>query len=334
MKNQSTQRLELVSKIFNVREDNFESLALEIFKYQYTFNEVYRTYVNALNTTDPKTVNEIPFLPIQFFKSHRIVSSDLPAELIFKSSGTTSTTRATHHVLDHTIYEKSFLTNYENAIGNPENQIIIGLLPSYLEQGESSLIYMVDKLIQRSSNSYSGFYLDDYPLLITKIDEAKNTGKKIVLFGVSYALLDFAEYQPNLNEVIIIETGGMKGKRKEMSKFELHETLKKSFNTNHIASEYGMTELLSQGYSLKNEIFHYPNWMKIMIRQVSDPFFYVKTGKTGGINVIDLANIDSCSFIETQDLGKEIDSMEVGNGFHLMGRFDHSDVRGCNLLVQ
>lgn len=333
MKSQSDQRTELITKIFNVGADNFDALALEIYNYQFTFNEVYRNYVTALKTVAPKTYLDIPFLPIQFFKSHKIVCSDQPVELVFKSSGTTSTIRATHYVLDHQLYEKSFLSNYRNAIGNPEDQIIIGLLPSYLAQGESSLVYMVNKLIQLSSHALSGFYLDDYAHLLSKINEAKNEGKKIVLFGVSYALLDFAEFKPDLNGIVIIETGGMKGNRKEMSKLELHESLTASFNTNHIASEYGMTELLSQGYSLTDEVFTLPNWMKVLIRQVSDPFSYVKFGKTGGINVIDLANLDSCCFIETQDLGKEIASKNE-TGFILMGRFDYSDVRGCNLLVQ
>ncbi len=333
MKNQSDQRLELIRKIFTVDAHNFETLALEIYQYQFTFNKVYRNYVTALRAKDPKTFLEIPFLPIQFFKSHKIVCSDQPVELVFKSSGTTNTARATHYVLDHQLYEKSFLTNYRSTIGNPEDQIVIGLLPSYLAQGESSLVYMVNKLIQLSSHALSGFYLEDYVGLLSKINDAKNQGKKIVLFGVSYALLDFAELKPDLNGIVIIETGGMKGKRTEMSKSELHSSLKESFQTHHIASEYGMTELLSQGYSLKNDVFTLPNWMKVLVRQVSDPFSYVKPGKTGGINVIDLANLDSCCFIETQDLGKEIDAKD-GTGFILMGRFDHSDIRGCNLLVQ
>jgi hypothetical protein len=188
---------------------------------------------------------------------------------------------------------------------------------------------MVDKLIQLTQNDVSGFYLDNNEALIAQLQQHKNTGKKIVLFGVSYALLDLAELAPDLSSVLIIETGGMKGRRKEISKNELHTELKNSFNVSHIASEYGMTELLSQGYSIENELFTTPNWMKILFRQVNDPFSYAVQGATGGINVIDLANIDSCAFIETQDLGKA-----QAHGFLLMGRFDHSDVRGCNLLIQ
>jgi hypothetical protein len=328
MESQLEQRTRLLQQVFDVSAENFEYLALQIWHYQHKYNLVYREFCQSLGKGNPKSLEEIPFLPIQFFKSHKIVCNE-NHELLFKSSATTSSIRSNHFVFSAEVYKQSFQINYKKSIGNPKDQIILALLPSYVTQGESSLVYMVDELIRLSQNSKSGFYLDNYQELIHVIQENKNKGKKIVLFGVSYALLDLAELFPDLSDVLIIETGGMKGKRKEMSKSELHNDLKDGFKVSHIASEYGMTELLSQGYSIENEIFTTPNWLKILIRQVNDPFSYVKNVSTGGINVIDLANLDSCSFIETQDLGKA-----QNGGFLLMGRFDFSDVRGCNLMVQ
>jgi hypothetical protein len=328
MESQTEQRTRLLQQIFDVNETSFEYLSLQIWHYQHKYNIVYREYCQSLGKGTPKTLQEIPFLPIQFFKSHQI-TCNTEYELLFKSSATTGSVRSNHFVFDANVYKDSFLKTYEKSIGNPKDQIIFALLPSYVSQGESSLVYMVDKLIQLTQNDVSGFYLDNNEALIAQLQQHKNTGKKIVLFGVSYALLDLAELAPDLSSVLIIETGGMKGRRKEISKNELHTELKNSFNVSHIASEYGMTELLSQGYSIENELFTTPNWMKILFRQVNDSFSYAVQGATGGINVIDLANIDSCAFIETQDLGKA-----QAHGFLLMGRFDHSDVRGCNLLIQ
>ncbi len=226
------------------------------------------------------------------------------------------------------IYERSFVPTFQRFVGDLSHSIIFALLPNYVDQGESSLVYMVDYLIRATNDSLSGFYLDDVEVLMRSIVSARKSGKQIILFGVSYALLDLAEFSPDLNDIIIIETGGMKGRRKEISKEELHSTLKKAFNCTTISSEYGMCELLSQAYSDANGLFEMPPWMRISFRDVNDPFSPVNN-KTGGVNVIDLANIYSCSFIETQDLGK-IENHKL----RLMGRFDHSDIRGCNLLVE
>ena len=227
------------------------------------------------------------------------------------------------------LYESSFEKTYRAQVGAPEDQLILALLPNYIEQGESSLVYMVEALIRQTNHPLSGFYLNDPVKIIGIYNQAKSTRKKIILFGVSYALLDLAEHEPDLSEATIIETGGMKGRRKELTKEELHQILKTKFNVEYISSEYGMTELLSQAYSDSEGLFTPPKWMKVLIRETNDPFAYASEGKTGGINIIDLANLNSCSFIATQDLGKIIDSQ-----FQLMGRFDNSDIRGCNLLVE
>jgi phenylacetate-coenzyme A ligase PaaK-like adenylate-forming protein len=321
--------LDLEQKIFSVSENNFENVALKVFKFQYNNCKVYREFVDLLTFKEPQKIQEIPFLPIEFFKTHTLIAKGKESLLTFLSSGTTGQTRSQHFVADLKMYEKSFLPTYENFSSNIENQVILALLPNYLEQGSSSLVYMVEKLIQKSNNPLSGFFKDDFEALLKNYKEAISAGKKVVIFGVSYALLDLAELKPNLSKAIIIETGGMKGRRKELSKSELHQLLKDAFQTEYISSEYGMTELLSQAYSDKNEVFTAPNWMKILIRDINDPFHYFAEQKTGGINVIDLANLYSCSFISTQDLGQLLP-----NGFKLMGRYDHSDVRGCNLLVE
>jgi len=316
-------------RVFQISNDEeFTKLALEIYQYQSTNNPVYQEFVERLKIPYPTKIQEIPFLPISFFKSHKVRCYTNQHPLIFKSSGTEGI-RSTHYVEDPKIYELSFEKTYRSQIGAPEDHVILALLPNYIEQGESSLVYMVQTLIKQSKNSFSGFYLNDPKKIIEIYTKAKSIGKKTIIFGVSYALLDLAEYQPNLSEAIIIETGGMKGKRKELIKDELHSVLKQSFNVNFISSEYGMTELLSQAYSDSKGLFTPPKWMKVLIRETNDPFKYESDEKTGGINIIDLANIQSCSFIATQDLGKIIDSK-----FQLMGRFDNSDIRGCNLLVE
>lgn len=319
----------LEKRIFDVSEAQFETLALEVFSFQYANCSVYRHFVDLLGKNKPQSLQEIPFLPIDFFKTKEIICESHSAELTFKSSGTTGQVRSTHLVANKSIYEQSFEKAYRQLIGNPEEQVILALLPNYLEQGQSSLVYMVDKLILLSQNALSGFYRENHAELINAYQKAVQQGKKVIVFGVSYALLDLAELQPDLSQALIIETGGMKGRRKELSKEDLHEILKTSFKTTFIASEYGMTELLSQGYSNANGFFQTPPWIRFLIRDTNDPFSFRNDQKTGGINVIDLANLYSCSFIATQDLGQVSDS-----GLKLMGRFDNADIRGCNLMVE
>ena len=316
------------NKIFSVTDSNFEEIALEVFKFQYRNNPIYKRFVDYLGKTKPTSIFEIPFLPISFFKTHEIRCFQKDIAIHFKSSGTGGN-RSNHYVEDLEMYSRSFEPTYRNQIGNPEEQVIIALLPNYIEQGESSLVYMVHALIQQSNNSLSGFYLNDLDKLNTTYKNALQLGKKVIVFGVSYALLDLAEQKIDLSQATIIETGGMKGRRKELTKEELHKELIDGLNVTYIAAEYGMSELLSQAYSDKDGVFTTPPWLKILIRDVNDALSYEAEGKTGGINVIDLANLYSCSFIATQDLGKVF-----GNSFQLIGRFDNSDIRGCNLLVE
>tara|TARA_B110000037_G_scaffold119670_1_gene136821 strand:- start:5427 stop:6392 length:966 start_codon:yes stop_codon:yes gene_type:complete len=321
--------MELIDQIFDIQSnEDFEKVALEVYSFQKDNCTVYSEYLNALNKPEPANVSEIPFLPISFFKSHKVISGDSQEQVLFKSSGT-SGERSQHFVLDTELYKKSFIAIYKDQIGDPKDQVILALLPNYLEQGESSLVYMVDELIRQSESQLSGFFLENYSDLITNYNQAIASGKSVVIFGVSYALLDLAELKPNLSKATIIETGGMKGRRKELSKKELHAALKKGFDCASISSEYGMTELLSQSYSNSDGKFDQPAWMKIMIRDINDPFSFVREGKSGGINIIDLANLNSCSFIATQDLGKM-----TNNQFEILGRFDNSDIRGCNLLIE
>ena len=316
-------------EIFDIKTDNeFNKSALDIYHFQVANIPIYREYIQQLNKPTPKHYTEIPFLPISFFKTHKVCKQNIYSELIFKSSGTTGQARSRHFVEDATLYERSFLTAYSNLIGNPQNQVILALLPNYIEQGESSLVYMVDHLIRATKHPLSGFLLNSLDEIQRRYKLAIESNKEVVVFGVSYALLNLAEQNIDLSKARIIETGGMKGRRKELTKEELHEELKKGLNVPFISSEYGMTELLSQGYSNAHGLFEHPSWMKILIREMNDPFSFVEDGKTGGINVVDLANINSCSFIATQDLGK----LEDGK-FRIMGRFDNADLRGCNLMM-
>ena len=308
---------------------DFETLALEIYHYQKTHCKIYGEYVRLLNRPDPISLNEIPFLPIEFFKQHAILSDAFDnAAAIFKSSGTGGDARSSHYVADINVYKKSFSLAYRQAIGPPENQVILALLPNYLSQGDSSLVFMVNELISQSNNSLSQFLLGDVATLKTAYLEAISLGKVPVIIGVSYALLDLAAHGVDLSQAIVIETGGMKGRREELSKAELHSILKEKLNLSAVYSEYGMTELLSQAYSKKDGIFHCPPWMKVVIRDVYDPFQFQENGKRGGVNIIDLANIYSCSFIATQDMGRLVDE-----GFVLEGRLEMADLRGCNLLI-
>ena len=319
--------------IFSISsEDTFNSLALNVFKFQFDNNPVYRSFCDLLyiHPSDIKCIEDIPFLPIQFFKSHNIVSSIHPIEATFSSSGTTGSITSKHNVTDLNIYEESFRKGFHEFYGNIEDYVILALLPSYLERQGSSLIYMVNDMITQSKHSESGFYLDNISELKEHLITLDSKGQKVLLIGVSFALLDLVEqYQFHLKNTIVMETGGMKGRRKELVRAELHSILKQGFGVSNIHSEYGMTELLSQAYSKGNGRFECPSWMQILTRDPEDALALQKEQKTGGINVIDLANINSCSFIATQDLGR----IAKDGSFEVIGRFDSSDIRGCNLMV-
>ncbi|MFV7234082.1 acyl transferase [Flavobacterium sp. ZB4R12] len=341
-------------------QKQFEKIALKVFRFQYENNLVYQEFCDFLkvDVQKVKSLHQIPFLPIQFFKSHQVVSNANAIEETFTSSGTTGMITSKHLVTDASVYEESYRKGFSQFYGNIEDYVVLALLPSYLEREGSSLIYMVEDLIALSNHPESGFYLHNHDELIAKLIALDQAGQNVILIGVTYALLDLIEtlngkssfsdkkkrvlddlrqttelsekkHQFQLQNTIIMETGGMKGKRKEMIREELHEQLCKGFGVSAIHSEYGMTELLSQAYSLGNGVFECPSWMQILIRDTEDALTYIQDGKTGGINVIDLANINSCSFIATQDLGKK----NPNNSFEVLGRFDNSDIRGCNLMV-
>ncbi|GGB69302.1 acyltransferase [Flavobacterium suaedae] len=322
-----------IPDIFSISsKKEFEKITLKVFRHQYDNNSVYQEFCNFLNRNkqNVKTIKDIPFLPIQFFKSHEILSSQEPVQTTFTSSGTTRSITSKHLVTDLSYYEQSFRQAFSQFYGNIEDYTVLALLPSYLEREGSSLIYMVNDLIEASNNPDSGFYLHNYAELIEKLIKLDNSGENVLLIGVTYALLDLIDLQSfKLKNTIIMETGGMKGKRKEIIREELHTILCKGFGVDKIHSEYGMTELLSQAYSLGDGVFECPPWMDILIRDTEDALSYVDYNKTGGINVIDLANINSCSFIATQDLGKKY----TNQSFEVLGRFDNSDIRGCNLMV-
>ncbi len=323
----------LKNKIFNINNsENFKSIALEIFKLQAEENSVYKKFISYLNidVNKVKELEQIPFLPIQFFKSHKVVTGNKKEQEVFLSSGTTGMSQSKHYVTDVSVYEESYKRSFEHFYGNIEDYVVLGLLPAYLERNGSSLIYMVDDLIKKSKHAESGFYLNDHDKLVENIIRLENRKQKILLIGVSFALLDLLDsYNLDLSYTTIMETGGMKGRRKELIREELHNEFTLGFGVENIHSEYGMTELLSQAYSKGKGIFNCPPWMKILIRDTEDPFSYLSNGKSGGINVIDLANINSCSFIATQDLGR----VYTDESFEVIGRFDHSDIRGCNLMV-
>ncbi len=325
--------MNLRSKIFGISSNNdFKRVALEVFRYQYENLGVYREYVSLLNISPDSVdeVEEIPFLPIGFFKTHQIVCGEKSPEITFSSSGTTGTETSNHHVVDVQLYEESFLKGFNLFYGNPSEYCVLALLPSYLERTGSSLVYMVNSLITKSNNSRSGFFLNQLDELASLLKQLDSVGQKVILIGVSFALLDLAEkFSFQLKNTIVMETGGMKGRRKEMVREELHETLCRSLGVSQIHSEYGMTELLSQAYSNGEGIFRCPPWMQIRIRDPYDPFFYLPSGRSGAINVIDLANLNSCSFIQTDDLGK----LFADGSFEVLGRMDNAQVRGCNLLV-
>ncbi len=325
--------------IFEIKtEEDFEEACLSIFNYQYENIDIYHQFVDYLNINPKKIskITEIPFLPIEMFKHHTILDRNRQTDDYFQSSGTTNIqTLSRHWIADFELYQQSILHCFQQFIGHPEDYIFLGLLPNYLERQNSSLIYMVDFLMNKSSQKENGYFLYNHPELLELLKNLNN--RKIILFGVSFALLDFIDfceanggfYSAQNSNLIIIETGGMKGRKEEMTKDELLKILRNGFLTDKIYSEYSMTELLSQAYSLGNNIYQSPNWLRIMIRNLEDPFSYVEKGKTGAVNIIDLANKYSCSFIATQDLGKSFDNHQ----FQILGRIDHSDIRGCSLLV-
>ena len=321
------------SEIFTIdNQAQFEEMCMRVFRHQVNNNKVYQEFIKLLGRRPDQItrVEQIPFLPIDFFKSRDILSSSQQVETVFTSSGTTGSVPSRHLVTDLSVYRKSFTLGFEHFYGRPEDYIILALLPSYLERGGSSLVFMANELIQLSSSESSGFYLNNMEELAFNLAEMDRSGQKILLLGVSYALLDLiALKQFKLNNTIVMETGGMKGRRREMVREELHKELSGGFGVDQIHSEYGMTELLSQAYSHGNGIFDCPPWMKVLIRDPEDPFQLLDTKRTGGVNVIDLANFNSCSFIATQDLGRA----QEGASFEIVGRFDHSDIRGCNLMA-
>ncbi|TFG74604.1 MAG: acyl transferase [Flavobacteriales bacterium] len=320
-------------KIFEIAsKTEFETASLDVFQHQYRHNKVYREFCDYLRMAPPKVNqrSEIPFLPIGFFKTKRILSNTRAPEMVFTSSGTTGSSTSMHFVTDMGTYRRSYQQAFEQFYGPIEGYCVLALLPSYLEREGSSLIFMVDDLIEKSKHPDSGFYLDDLEGLSLKLQRLDTQGTTVLLIGVSFALLDLVEnHSFKLRNTTIMETGGMKGRRKELIRKELHAILQKGFGVDRIHSEYGMTELLSQAYSIGNGIFHTPLWMDVLIRDTEDPMKILDKGQTGGINIIDLANINSCSFIATQDLGKRYQD----GSFEVLGRFDHSDIRGCNLMV-
>lgn len=322
-----------ITDIFPINsEKDFEAVAFKVFKYQFEHNAVYRSFCDLLykNPSDITSLEEIPFLPIEFFKSHEILSSKEPIQKTFSSSGTTGSTTSKHLVTDLNIYETSFNEGFKQFYGNVEDYTILALLPSYLERDGSSLIYMVDALIKQSKKPKSGFYLDNLSELKNTLLQLEVQNEKVLLIGVSFALLDLVEFHSfQLKNTLVMETGGMKGRRKELIREELHAILKEGFGVAQIHSEYGMTELLSQAYSKGHGIFECSKSMKVFARDTEDALTILKSNKTGGINIIDLANVHSCSFLATQDLGR----VYTDGTFEIIGRFDNSDIRGCNLMA-
>ena len=322
----------LRDRIFSVEtESDFESLATDIFSLQYHNNELYRRFCDALgrNPGNIVSLSDIPFLPVEFFRDHDVVTGTGKDGIIFTSSGTTGMKRSRHRVTDPALYMESFSRGFRLFFGDPSEVVILALLPSYLEREGSSLIFMVRSLIGMSRYG-GGFYLDDYDRLLCDLERFRKEGRKVILLGVTYALLDLAgRGNHDLSGVTVMETGGMKGHGREMVRDEVHSILCRAFNVTSIASEYGMTELLSQAWSYGKGLFGTPPWMRILIRDIYDPLTFTRPGERGGVSVIDLANINSCSFIATADLGV----MHDNGQFEITGRYDNSDVRGCNLLV-
>lgn len=327
---------ELAEKVFSISNDEeLGQIALEVFRFQYYNNPVYRQFCDVIDRTPPKVaaLEQVPFLPISFFKTHPVITFEGEPEIIFKSSGTTGSTTSSHFVKETELYQRSFLIAFERFYGKAEDYCILGLLPSYLERGDSSLVFMVKELIERSGHPQSGFYLYEHHQLAHVLTGLEAAGQKTLLIGVTYALLDFAnEYQMNLNNTIVMETGGMKGRGIELVRSEVHQIIKNAFGVDTVHSEYGMTELLSQGYAKTEGKFFTPPWMNVLIRDETDPLSSVDRQEkpvSGAINIIDLANIYSCSFIATEDMGR----LHPDGSFEVLGRMDNSDVRGCSLMT-
>ncbi|MDM9631384.1 acyl transferase [Robiginitalea aurantiaca] len=318
-------------RIFGIQSaEEFESLALETFTIQYQQVPVYREFCDHLGKTPSKvkSLGEVPFLPIEFFKSHKVLREGYTPEKVFQSSGTTGSRRSKHYVADLDLYRESFILGFNHFYGEPSKYCILALLPSYQERSDASLIHMVSELIKLSSHAQSGFY--KVPQIPDILQRLTQTDTRVLLIGVSFALLDLAQNtRMPLPNGIVMETGGMKGRRKEMVREELHQILSKGFELGEIHSEYGMTELLSQAYSQGNGRFYCPPWMRVQIRDTEDPLTHLADRRTGGVDIIDLANQHSCAFISTQDLGKR----HPDGSFEILGRFDHSDIRGCNLMA-
>lgn len=323
----------MLPDIFSIQTDaDFVQAALQTFGYQYQHNQVYQRFCTLLGRTPDKVrqLTDIPFLPIEFFKSEVVYCGNERPTTVFTSSGTTGSQTSRHYVKDLTVYQQSFRQGFADFYGNIEEYTVLALLPSYLERTGSSLITMVADFIERSGSADSGFYLNEYNLLAEKLTSLDRSGRKVLLIGVSFALLDLVEkYRFQLKNTIVMETGGMKGRRKELIREELHAILCEGFGVEHIHSEYGMTELLSQAYSAGSGLYESVRWLKVLIRDTNDALSYQRPLKTGGINLIDLANIHSCSFIATQDLGR----LHPDGRFEVLGRFDNADIRGCNLLI-
>ena len=323
----------MLPDIFSIQTDaDFVQAALQTFGYQYQHNQVYQRFCTLLGRTPDKVrrLTDIPFLPIEFFKSEAVYCGNERPTTVFTSSGTTGSQTSRHYVKDLAVYQQSFRQGFADFYGNIEEYTVLALLPSYLERTGSSLITMVADLIERSGSADSGFYLNEYDLLAEKLTSLDRSGRKVLLIGVSFALLDLVEtHRFQLKNTIVMETGGMKGRRKELIREELHAILCEGFGVEHIHSEYGMTELLSQAYSAGSGLYESVRWLKVLIRDTNDALSYQRPLKTGGINLIDLANIHSCSFIATQDLGR----LHPDGKFEVLGRFDNADIRGCNLLI-
>lgn len=322
---------DLQERVLKVGKADFDSLAMDIFRLQAKENPVYKEYLQHLKVEAGKLkhVQEIPFLPIEFFKTKEIRTGEWDSEALFESSGTSYGVRSRHYVQDVDFYHRCAIKAFERLYGPLKSFVILALLPSYLERSHSSLVAMVRHFMERADNPESGFFLHENQELLVRLEKAKKEGKQPLLIGVSFALLELAEKGAVLGETIVMETGGMKGRRKELVRDELHKTLQRGLQVEQIHSEYGMTELLSQAYAKKKGVFETPPWMRVFTRDINDPFSFAAKGRTGGVNVIDLANLHSCAFIETQDLG-----ISHTNGtFEILGRFDNSETRGCNLLL-
>ncbi len=324
--------LQLYSKIFSINKYNFDNLALEVFEYQYLHNPIYRKFVNYLNKKDSvKDIYSIPFMPVEFFKNHIVLSDEFKPIDFFESSGTTGSMPSRHYFENLKYYESSYLLGFEQQYGNPSDWVILGLLPSYLERQHASLVYMVQGLMEKSGNPENGFYLYNYASLYQKLKRLTTQNQKVLLFGVTFALLDFADqYSGDFDHITIIETGGMKGRGRELTREEVHSILHKKLNTKNIHSEYGMTEMFSQAYSTHSGVFYSSPTMKVLKRNPYDPFDVQSSEGRGNINVIDLSNLHSCAFIATMDIAE----FQSDNGFEVLGRSDYSDIRGCNLMFE